>query len=358
MTKSFSNDSDNSDEYNYSTNYNKYNDSYEAFNNVKPDYELTIKFLKTHPPQYNYRNPKPINLHSIFMISLGSKLPNKDRQMIYQKLPLIGSDEMLKNLQSSVKPIYSEILNHIKKNVQISYNYNQKVLDEIINSILLTHKNQKLHKDIIKKKISQALFKSIRSTTSYDVKIINNFIDTNNKINLDKIDMDKLFKRMKKNHKEMQQQIINQILFSPIISKKNIAIAVYRVKPPHIVKKNIMQFASEIANLKLDPLKSTIRLDSEVYIRKYTTYANNEIEKIIKSNIDEIVQKQISRLEQENKLSTSVSSNNKNENKNKNKNKNKLKSMLSIDIGPTQQILIGTTLLLFSIMVVFLIGKS
>ena len=152
----------------------------------------------------------------------------------------------------------------------------------------------------------------------------------------------------------MQQNIINQILFSQIIHKKNIKKAIYRETPPHIVKKNIMQFASELANLKIDPLKSTIRLDSEVYMRKYTTYANNEIEKIIKSNIDEIVQTQISRLEQQNKLSTSASSNN----KNKNKNKHKLKSMLSIDIGPTQQILIGTILLLFSIMVVFLIGKN
>ena len=121
-----------------------------------------------------------------------------------------------------------------------------------------------------------------------------------------------------------------------------------------------MQFAIEVANLKIDQLRSNINLDSRTYINKYTTYANNEIEKIIKSNIDEIVQKQISRLEQENKLSTSGnnSANASSNNKNKNKNKNKLKSMLSIDIGPTQQILIGTTLLLFSIMVIFLIGKN
>jgi hypothetical protein len=336
MTKSFSNDSDNSDEYNDSSN--------EEFNNMKPDFESTIKFLKTQPKNYI-----PLDFMKIIMISQGNIAP-KIKNTILPNIPLTESDKMLRYLQHS-KPIYNEIKNNVKNNLRISYNYNQKVLDEIINSILNTHKNQQQHKDIIKKKISQALFKSIRSTTSYDVKIIDRYI----KIHLDKLlqPISGLFDRdaMKRQSNEIFSKIFSQIKSNRFIHR-----ALLQKTRDHMLVKNIKHSAGKISGLQIRQFLDNIKKDSQIYVNKYTTYAKNEIEKIIKLNIDEIVETQISRLEQQNKLSTS--GNNSANASSNNKNKNKNKSMLSIDIGPTQQILIGTTLLLFSIMVVFLIGKS
>ena len=346
MTKSFSNDSTNST--------NSTNSSNEAFNNMKPDFESTIKFLKTQPKNYI-----PLKIDHIIMICQGQIAP-KNQNMILPYIPLPRSDAILRYfLQNFIKPIYNQILDHIKNNLRISYNYNQKVLDKIINSILYTHKNQQQHKDIIKNKISQALYKSIRSTTSFDVKIIDRYI----KIHLNKLlqPIDGLFDRdaMKRQSNEIFSKILNQIR-----GNRFLLMAVIQKVRFNMLAKNIKHSAGKISALQIRQFLDNIEEDNRTYVNKYTTYAKNEIEKIIKLNIDEIVETQISRLEQENKLSTSdnnsseASSNNKNNNNNNNTNKTKNKSMLSIDIGPTQQILIGITLLLFSIMVIFLIGKS